>query len=321
MDARAPTKTLSLALARLRFPTVLANVLVLGASGFLGRRALDLILDEGHNVRVIVRDPLQAPAIQARGVDVVVGSVLDPQTLLLACGGADHVVSMVAARRNRPHSFLEVNVDHPRLVGESARQAGVRSIVYVSAIGSGIDTNYRYLTSRYMGEDQLSQSGVSVSVLRFGMIVGEDGGILRTFDRAQRRKLVMVIPGSGRARFQPILRDDAARCVAEAITRPDLLDQALDLGGPEILSYEQLFGLFCRARRILRPRLHMPMGLMTPVASVMEFLRQDPMYTTDELRSLRRDYLASSPDVVKTHFDFEAAGVSDWILKHWQRRG
>jgi NADH dehydrogenase len=300
---------------------VLANVLVLGATGFLGRRALDLILDEGHNVRVIVRDPMQAPAIQARGVDVVVGSSLDPQTLLLACGGADHVVSLVAARRSRPHSLLEVNVDHPRLLGEAARQTGVRSIVYVSAIGSGIDSSYRYLTSRYMGEDQLSQSGVSVTVLRFAMIVGEDGGILSTFERAERRKLVIVIPGSGRARFQPILRDDAARCVAEAITRPDLLDQALDLGGPEVLTYDQIFRLFCRARRIMRPRVHMPMAFMSPLASVMEFLRQDPMYTTDELHSLRRDYLAPSPDVVKAHFGFKAAGVSDWILKHWQRRG
>lgn len=298
---------------------MLANVLVLGASGFLGRRAVDLILDEGHNVRVLIRDQAQAPALQSRGVDVVIGDVLHPQTLLHACGGADHVVSMVAVRRNRPQSFLAVNVDHPRLLGEIAHQAGVRSIVYVSAIGSGINPGYRYLTSRYMGEDQLSQCGVAVSVLRFGLIIGEDGGILSDFERAVRRKVVLVVPGSGRTRFQPILRDDAARCVTEAITRPDLLDQAIDLGGPEILTYDRLFDLFCRARQLRRPRLHLPLGLLIPAAHLLEFVQENPLVTPDELRSLQRDYTAGDIDAVKTHFGFEAGSVSDWITQNWRQ--
>lgn len=300
---------------------MLANVLVLGATGFLGRRVLDLILDEGHNVRVLVRDRSQEQALQNRGVDVVVGDVLDTATLAHACGGADHVVSMVAVRRNRPQSFLEVNVDHPRLMGETARQAGVRSIVYVSAIGSGIDPSYRYLTSRYMGEDQLSQSGVSVCVLRFSLIVGDSGGILRQFERAVQRKPFLIVPGSGNARYQPILLDDAARCVTEAVTRPDLLDQALDLGGPEVVTYDRLFELFCQARRLRRPRLHVPVGLLAPGAHVLEFFSHDPLVTPDELRGLQRDYLTGDTDSVKTNFGFEAETVTDWILDHWRRPG
>src|SRR5258708_2185715 len=86
----------------------------------------------------------------------------------------------------------------------------------VPVLCSGIDNSCRSLRFSSMGEDQLSQCGVSVRVLLVGLIVGEEGGILRSVERAQRRKLVMVVRGCVRARCQPILRDDAARCVAEA---------------------------------------------------------------------------------------------------------
>src|SRR4029079_15535115 len=132
------------------------------------------------------------------------------------------IISLVAVRRNRPQSYLAVKVDGPRIVGEVAKAVGARSGVLVSAIGSKLDPHFKYYTSRWMGEQELAKTGVAGTILRFSFVLAEEGGILHDFERAIVRPFA-IIPGSGQAKLQPILREDAARCVAEAIAKPELL--------------------------------------------------------------------------------------------------
>src|SRR6185312_13126435 len=106
-------------------------------------------------------------AFKARGAILIAGDALNPATVAQAAQGAEHIVSLVAVRRNRPQSFLEVNVDGPRIMGEAARAAGVRSVVLVSAIGARLDAHYKYFTSRWMGEQELAKTGVPGTILRF----------------------------------------------------------------------------------------------------------------------------------------------------------
>jgi uncharacterized protein YbjT (DUF2867 family) len=66
------------------------------------------ILDAGHQLRVLVRDPLKAAAYKVRGAQVMVGDALNPQSVAQAAQGVEHIVSLVAVRRNRPQSYLAV---------------------------------------------------------------------------------------------------------------------------------------------------------------------------------------------------------------------
>ena len=172
-----------------------------------------------------------------------------------AAQGVEHIISLVAVRRNRPQSYLAVNVDGPRIVGEAAKAAGARSVVLVSAIGAKLDPHYKYLTSRWMGEQELAKSGVAGTILRFSFVLAEEGGILNDFERAPSSGRSLIIPGSGQAKLQPILREDAARCVVETIGRPELLGKIVELGGPEVVTYETIFDWFLKARDIKKPKL------------------------------------------------------------------
>ena len=129
----------------------MAKILLLGSTGFFGRGVAHRLIDGEHQLRVLVRDPMKAAAFKVRGAQVIVGDALNLASVTHAAQGVDHIVSLVAVRRNRPQSFLEVNVDGPRILGEAAKAAGVKSVVLVSAIGARLDANYKYLTSRWMG--------------------------------------------------------------------------------------------------------------------------------------------------------------------------
>jgi len=276
------------------------------------------MLDAGHQLRVLVRDPMKAAAFKVRGAQVLVGDALNPGTVAQAAQGTEHIVSLVAVRRNKPQSMLEVNVDGPRIMAEAAKSAGTRSVILVSAIGARLDAKLKYLTSRWMGEQELAKTGVAGTILRFSLVFAEEGGSLDVFERTAKFGPVIVIPGNGQTQFQPILREDAARCVVEAIGKPDLLGKIIELGGPEVVTFETMYDWFLQARKIKKPKLHLMPELLIPGAAVMELLLDNPLVTPDEIRSSQLDNVADGLDSVTAHFGWRPSPVSSWAPINWQ---
>ena len=297
----------------------MARVLLLGSTGFVGRGVAHKLLDSGHLLRVLVRDPMKAAAFKVRGAQVVVGDALNPQSVFEAAQGVDHIISLVAVRRNRPQSYLAVNVDGPRIMGEAAKAAGVRSVVLVSAIGAKLDPKFKYWTSRWMGEQELAKTGVAGTILRFSFVIAEEGGILNDFERAVVGPFA-IIPGSGQAKMQPILREDAARCITEAIVKPELLGHIIELGGPEVVTYETIFDWFLQARNIKKAKLRLPAPLLAIPALALEAVSTDPPITPDEVAMIQADNLAAGIDSVSSQFGWRPTAPSSWAPTHWAKR-
>jgi NADH dehydrogenase len=296
-----------------------ARILLLGSTGFFGRGVAHKLIDGGHQLRVLVRDPMKAAAFKIRGAQVVVGDALDPAALRQAAQGTEHVISLVAVRRNRPQSYLAVNVDGPRIMAEAAKAAGVRSVVLVSAIGARLDQNYKYLTSRWMGEQELAKSGVAGTILRFSFVLAEEGGVLNDFERTANFGPFLIIPGTGQAQLQPILREDASRCVVETIGRPELLGKIVELGGPEVVTYENMFDWFVQARGIKKRKLHVPAQLLIPGAVIMETLLTNPIATPDEIRTIQLPNIAAGIDSVSSNYGWRPTAPSTWAPANWQK--
>lgn len=298
----------------------MARVLLLGSTGFVGRGVAHKILDAGHQLRVLVRDPLKAAAYKVRGAQVVIGDALNPASVTQAAQGVEHVVSLVAVRRNRPQSYLAVNADGPRILGQAAKAAGVKSVIFVSAIGAKLDPNYRYLTSRWMGEQELAKTGVPGTILRFSMILAEEGGTLEFMERTAAFGPFIVVPGSGQAQIQPILREDAARIIVETIGRADLLGKIIELGGPEVVAMETIYDWFLQARGIKKPKLHVMPELLIPGAIAMETLFDDPLVTPDEIRTIQLPNLAEGIDSVSVRYGWRPTAPSTWAHNAWKKK-
>jgi uncharacterized protein YbjT (DUF2867 family) len=276
------------------------------------------LLDDGHQLRVLVRDPMKAAAFKIRGAQMVIGDALNPAAVSEAAQGVEHIISLVAVRRNRPQSYLAVNVDGPRILGAVAKAVGVKSIVFVSAIGARMDAHYKYFTSRWMGEQELAKTGVAGTILRFAFVLAEDGGLLNDFERALIGPFA-IIPGGGQAQMQPILREDAARCVVETISKPELLGKIVELGGPELVTYETMFDWFLQARRIKKRKLKLPTALLLPAATGMEILMKNPPVTPDEVNMIQLPNIANGIDSVSTNFGWRPTSPSSWAPVHWQK--
>jgi nucleoside-diphosphate-sugar epimerase len=262
---------------------------------------------------------MKAAAFKARGAQIVVGDALNPAAVAQAAQGTEHVISLVAVRRNRPQSFLEVNVDGPRIMAQAAKAAGAKSVVFVSVIGARLDPKYKYLTSRWMGEQELAKTGVAGTILRFSLVLAEEGGALNDFERYAKFGPVLIMPGDGQTKMQPILREDAARCVVEAIEKPELLGKIVELGGPEVVTLSTIYGWFLDARGIKKMMLRVPPQFLVPGAAVMETLLTNPVVTPDEIMTSQLPNIADGIDSVSVHFGWRPTPPSQWAPIHWKK--
>ena len=161
-------------------------------------------------------------------------------------------------------------------------------------------------------------AGVAGTILRFAFVLAEEGGILNDFDRALVGPFALI-PGSGQAQMQPILREDAARCVVETISRPELLGKIVELGGPEVVTYETIFDWYLQARGVKKSKLKLPVALLVPGLTIMEALFKSPPATPDEVNMIQLNNLADGIDSVSSHFGWRPTAPSSWAPTHWKK--
>lgn len=192
-------------------------------------------------------------------------------------------------------------------------------MLLVSAIGARLDPHYKYLTSRWMGEQELAKSGVAGTILRFSAVLAEEGGFVEAFEQQTSFGPVVIIPGSGQSKLQPILREDAARCVVEAIQKPELLNTIVELGGPEVVTFETMLDWFMRARGIKKAKLKLPVALLIPGAMAMEAMLANPIATPDEINTLQLDNIADGIDSISARFGWRPTRPSSWTQENWKK--
>ena len=278
------------------------TVLVTGGTGFVGPHVVHALRTRETSVRALVRDPARATRLAAWGVELAVGDVTDPVSLGAACEGVDAVVHLVAIIRGRPADFDRVMAQGTRNVVAAAREAGVRRFVLASALG--LDERSKdavpYFAAKWEMEQAVRDSGLEYVVLRPSFVFGRDGGVLPTFVRLARFAPVTPIVGPGTQRLQPIWIEDLAEYYALALTEASAASRTFELGGPDAVSWNELWERLKRVLGIRRPSVHVPFGAMRLQATLTERLPGAPV-TRDQLTMLQLgDNVVTDPSAVET---------------------
>ncbi|MBM0127312.1 NAD(P)H-binding protein [Pimelobacter simplex] len=233
-----------------------APVLVAGGTGFVGRRLVAALAEQGHDVRVMTRHPdrYDGPGTAVRG------DVGDPATLdgpLDGCGAAYYLVHSLG------HEDFEArDARAAEAFGARAARAGLEQLVYLGGLGQDGDDLSAHLRSRREVESLLAAAGVPVTVLRAGIVVGH-GGISWEITRQLVEHLpAMVTPRWVRTRTQPIAVADVVRYLVGVLGRPDAVGRVFEIGGPDVLEYAEMLE---RVAAVEGRRLPIvPVPLLTP---------------------------------------------------------
>ncbi len=257
-------------------------LLLTGATGSVGSRLLPLLLERGEDVRCLVREPRR---LGSRRVDVQIalgdlGEMSDPYLVRQALRGVDTVVHLAATIRDQPPHRIEelYGLATVRLL-RAAERSGVRRFVFFSALNASAAQRTRFFRAKWLAEQAVASSSLETTIFAPSIVYDHSDPwitLLRRFCFLP----VLPVSGNGRARFEPIWAQDAARCVVAALGRGG--ERRYELAGPERLDYDQMSDLVSRIAGRPRPLVHLPLPLVRSGLLAIRSLFGEAVFATWE---------------------------------------
>ncbi len=276
------------------------RILVTGATGFVGPWIVRRLVDDGHTVRVLEHTPGSSADLASQ--DAVEGSMTDAGSLRRAVDGQDVVVHLVAILSGKPEEFETLMEEGTRTLLAAASAAGVGRFVLMSALGTTAETKdlVPYYGAKWQMEQDVQASGLEHVIFRPSFVFGPEGGALGQFKRIAKLAPVTPIVGPGTQRIQPIWVEDVAAYFAAAVEKPEAANRTFEVGGPDVVTWNEFWSRLKQAQGSRRPSIHLPFGLMRAQATVFELLPKPPV-TRDQLKMLDAgDNVVSNSDAADT---------------------
>ena len=283
------------------------TILVTGATGYIGGRLIPRLLEKGYKVRCLARTPDHlAGRPWTSQVEVIKGNALCGSGLDKALRGADAAYYLIHSMADVPN-FQALEEAAAGNFVNAAKERGVKKIVYLGGLGPGAGELSKHLTSRHRVGEILRASGLNVTEFRAAIIVGSGSvsfEILRYL--TERLPIIPCFKYLKDTRCQPIAIRDVLSYLVGALENPAADDKIINIGGPTVLTYQDMLKVYAETRGLKRVFFTCPfwspglssrfIGLMTPVPA---------MFAKPLLESLSNDAVCFNSDALRLFPDIK----------------
>ena len=258
-------------------------ILVSGGTGFVGSAVVKELLRRDEPVAVLGREVDKIRKRLGTSVEARAGDVRDPVTLAAAMQGVDIVINAVQfpgspiERRRKGWTFEEIDLKGTRHQVDAAKAAGVRRFVYVSGVGAAKDADQHWFRYKWEAEKYLQDSGLEWSIIRPTWVFGPEDPSLNRFLRFA--KLLPFVPmfGDGNQPMQPVFIDDIGRVAADAALKPEAANTLFEIGGPEVMSMNDVIKTALDVLGKKKLLLHQPVFVGKTIGALASILPSPPL--------------------------------------------
>jgi nucleoside-diphosphate-sugar epimerase len=257
------------------------KILVIGASGFVGSYLARQLLADGYTVRCLARTPDKVKDLADSGCEIVKGDITDLTSVQQALDTADAVyISIHTLAPQGPgtagQGFMDIEMKGLQNIVEGCQLHHVRRLIYVTSLGISADTKDAWTQGRWKIQQYLLNTGLDVTVIQPGMIVGI-GGQGFNMVRANAQKNRSFVLGNGRNKFRCIAIDDLVYDLIGVLDKPNACGQVYEVGSDDILSMDQLIDAAADVAGHRRPaKVHIPLSLVRFAAPLIQWIARSP---------------------------------------------
>jgi uncharacterized protein YbjT (DUF2867 family) len=242
------------------------KILLTGATGYIGKRLLPLLVDKGHEVVCCVRDASRFyyQAEFGKSVTVIEVDFLDRKTLQNIPEDIDAAYYLIHSMSGDASNYDELESIAARNFTLQLNQTMAKQVIYLSGIVNDSVLS-KHLSSRKAVEDILRSGAIPATTLRAGIIVGSGSASFEIIRDLVDKLPIMITPKWLNTKCQPIAISDVLEFLMRALLNPVTYNQSFDIGGPDILTYKEMLLEFAKAKKLKRYIYTVP--VMTPKLS------------------------------------------------------
>jgi NADH dehydrogenase len=240
-------------------------ILVTGATGFIGRHLVQRLLDEGHPVRLLIPEHKQRQ-LARRGLpwaeppEIITGSLADDEALFRAATGVHVIYHLENAQWwGRARNLERVELVGLRNLIAAARSARVGRLIALSHLGASPASAYTLLRVKGLMEEAVRASGLAYTLVRSGLVFGEQDSFVNHIAMMLRiNPFFFLMPGQGEVVLHPIYIADLVTALVRCLEQIEVVDNTLEIGGPEYITLEELIRTVMRVTGMYRAIIPVP---------------------------------------------------------------
>lgn len=294
------------------------RVAIIGGTGFVGGYLVEALLDDGNDVVALVRPGSEDKLRGGGKVNAIKGDLSSQESLAAVVRDCDAVIYCVGLLREFPSRGITFeSAQYQGVVDTVAamQDEGVSRLLLMSAIGVK-DPGTKYQSTKYRAEQHAQASDLDVTVLRPSVIFGDPRGTMEFATQLYRDMVKPPLPGVAfpGVHMSPVAVEDVADAYVRALHDDRTIGQTIELAGPEILSWEDIFERITEAAGKSKFVLTMPLPLMRFGATLFDWLPFYPV-TRDQLTMLEEGNTAP-PDTLEQLIGREATPMTPASLAY-----
>ncbi|HIO85568.1 MAG TPA: NAD-dependent epimerase/dehydratase family protein, partial [Candidatus Nitrosopelagicus sp.] len=195
-------------------------------------------------------------------------------------------------RQSSKSTFEEINLNLTKNVIKACKNAGIKKIIFISGLGVSKSNQSDYFVSKYKAEREIMNSGLDYTIFRASYIIGKTDYLTKALSK-QMKNGIIVIPGSGKYRVQPIFVLDVAKIILEAVLEKKFSKKILDLVGPQKIRFEDFVKLFTKNTSVKIKKINLE--------SAYDEAKRNPrsVYGLESLNILVGDYTSDGKQLKK----------------------
>ena len=235
------------------------NILVTGASGYIGSQLVPRLIDSGHHVVCLVRDPARLSGSIREKVEIRQGNLLDLASLSPVMQGIDIGYYLVHSMADGVYGFIERDHSAAMNFSSAISKAGLKRIIYLGGLGKCDQNLSPHLEARQNVGDILRRSGVPVTEFRAAIIIGSGSMSFEMIRYLTERLPMLPTPPWITTLCQPIAVDNILDYLMKSLTEPIASNAIYEIGGPDVLTYADIIRGYAQTRGLKRSLVSLPL--------------------------------------------------------------